>query len=441
MSTNFLRINDPSIDWESQDSHFFFNTRHPQSEEWQRLAKALPFFPGHIYLFTSSWKKIVILSKESFLVSAQVVNSHLECTEKDRWLVSLPLTHVGGLSILARSFSGSFSSIKGLNVWNPKTFLNLLKEEKITLCSLVPTQIYDLVQQKFSPPKSLRAVLVGGGALSPSLYTEARKLNWPLLPSYGLTELCSQVATTPLSSLDRSSSDFKISKITEDDCSISSQEIESPLSSLFLRSCGSVPRTLPLLRKRESPQIKSKASKQISTEDFLMPELKILPHIHLKVKKGTFHAQSKALLKGYFDLETKEFWDPKSSEGWFNTGDLGEIKGKNIKVKGRKENQIKILGELTDLTELSHKLESVKSDFSLTEKFALIPISDQRKGWDLQIVTTSFDEEGILKVVGEFNKNVAPFQKVKTVYSVSKFPKTDIFKLSTEQIKQHIGLK
>ena len=377
MGVQFLRINDPSIDWMSQDSHFFFNTRHPQSEEWRKQTKTLPVFPGHIYLLTSSWKKIAILSKESFLVSARSVNQHLECRVKDRWLVSLPLTHVGGLSILARSFCGSFSSVKGLDVWNPKTFLNILEEEKITLCSLVPAQVYDLVQQQMVPPKSLRAALVGGGALSPSLYTKARELNWSLLPSYGLTELCSQVATTPFSSLKKTS----------------------------------------------------------------FPDLKVLPHIQLKVEKGTLRIQSKALLKGYFDLEKKEFWDPKSSEGWFDTGDLGEINGGNLRIKGRKENQIKILGELTDLTELSHKLESLVYGFSLTERFILIPVLDQRKGWDLQLVTTSFDEENILKVVGEFNKNVAPFQKVKKVYSVSELPKTDIFKLFTEQIKKQIGLK
>ena len=377
MSAPLLKVNNSFIDWMSQDSHFFFNSHHPQAAEWKELAGTLPFFPGHIYLFTSSWRKIAILSKKSFLISAQAVNRHLECTTKDRWLVSLPLTHAGGLSILARSFYGSFFSLKGPDVWNPKSFLEILKTEKITLCSLVPTQVYDLVKRSVSPPKSLRAVVVGGGELSSSLYREAGKLNWPLLPSYGLTELCSQVATATLSSLKKNS----------------------------------------------------------------FPELKVLSHIQLKVKEGTLRIQSKALLTGYFDLEKKEFWDPKSSEGWFNTGDLGEIKGVNVKIKGRKDNQIKILGELTDLMELSHKLELLVSSLSLSDRFALIPASDERKGWDLQIVTTSFDEQNILKIIEEFNKKVAPFQKVKTVYSVPTLLKTDIFKMPIEQIKKQVGLK
>jgi O-succinylbenzoic acid--CoA ligase len=46
-------------------------------------------------------------------------------------------------------------------------------------------------------------VVVGGGALDPALYLKARQLGWPLLPSYGLTECASQVATAALVSLDR----------------------------------------------------------------------------------------------------------------------------------------------------------------------------------------------------------------------------------------------
>ncbi|MCY4512331.1 MAG: AMP-binding protein [Bdellovibrionales bacterium] len=377
MDSKFLRVNDTSIDWESRDSHFFFNIRHPQFNQWQELVKHLPFFPGCLYLFTSSYKKIAILPKESFLISARAVNQHLRCTEKDRWLVVLPFTHTGGLSILARSFCGSYSSFKGPEIWNPKTFLDVLKEKKMTLCSLVPAQVYDLVKNRLSAPPTLRAVVVGGGALSPSLYTKARELKWPLLPSYGLTELCSQVATASLSSLENS----------------------------------------------------------------FFPELKILPHTQLKVKKGTLHIQSKALLKGYFDLEKKKFWDPKSSEGWFDTGDIGKVEGENLTVKGRKDNQIKILGELTDLTELSHQLESLVFDLTLTDQFILIPVSNERKGWDLQIVTTSFNEQDILKVIRKFNKTVAPFQRVKTVYSVEKLPETDILKPSLDQIKKQIRLK
>ena len=47
-------------------------------------------------------------------------------------------------------------------------------------------------------------MVVGGGVLTEALYKEARQLNWPLLPSYGMTETASQIATASLESLKNS---------------------------------------------------------------------------------------------------------------------------------------------------------------------------------------------------------------------------------------------
>ena len=59
----------------------------------------------------------------------------------------------------------------------------------------MPTQIFDLARAGLAAPPSLRAVVVGGGALRPALWQRGRELRWPLLTSYGLTEAASQVAT------------------------------------------------------------------------------------------------------------------------------------------------------------------------------------------------------------------------------------------------------
>jgi O-succinylbenzoic acid--CoA ligase len=44
-------------------------------------------------------------------------------------------------------------------------------------------------------PSSLRAALIGGGPIAPSLLEEAAALGWRALPTYGLTEATSQVTT------------------------------------------------------------------------------------------------------------------------------------------------------------------------------------------------------------------------------------------------------
>ena len=63
--------------------------------------------------------------------------------------------------------------------------------------SLVPTMLARIRQtgEQFTLPNTLQAVLVGGAALDPALERWAEIHQWPLCPTYGLTEASSQVAT------------------------------------------------------------------------------------------------------------------------------------------------------------------------------------------------------------------------------------------------------
>jgi O-succinylbenzoic acid--CoA ligase len=139
---------------------------------------------------------MIALSKNALLASASAVNAHLQATSTDRWCCPLPSFHVGGLGIHARALL-SGSAVESLETWSPETF----SKTSATLSSLVPAQLHDLVRLRLSPPKGLRAIVLGGAALTPSLYADARVLGWNVLPSYGMTECCSQIATAPLDSL------------------------------------------------------------------------------------------------------------------------------------------------------------------------------------------------------------------------------------------------
>jgi O-succinylbenzoic acid--CoA ligase len=82
--------------------------------------------------------------------------------------------------------------------WEPHSFLQQLIETKATLTSLVPAQLFDLLKHDQEPPPSLRALFIGGGSLASPLYQQALTKGWPLLPTYGMTECASQVATAKL---------------------------------------------------------------------------------------------------------------------------------------------------------------------------------------------------------------------------------------------------
>src|SRR5207244_7136553 len=61
------------------------------------------------------------------------------------------------------------------------------------LASLVPAQVHDLVRERLRPRRTMRQILVGGGAFDPQLHNEARALGWPMLATYGMSECASTV--------------------------------------------------------------------------------------------------------------------------------------------------------------------------------------------------------------------------------------------------------
>lgn len=159
---------------------------------------------GHLLVQTSGTEgvpKWCAISKQAFLANAEAVNTHLAASAEDRWLLALPLHHVGGFAIHARAWLSAAAVVPFEGRWDAERFAMVCRDERITLTSLVPTQVFDLVQQQLRAPASLRAIVVGGGALAKELGDRARALGWPVLQSFGMTETSSQIATEPLAHL------------------------------------------------------------------------------------------------------------------------------------------------------------------------------------------------------------------------------------------------
>lgn len=162
---------------------------------------AVPFWgvnaPADI-MFTSGSSgepKAVAHSFGNHYFSALAANEHIPVTSGDRWLLSLPLYHVGGLGILWRTFLAGGTVV----VPDPSTDLaDSLREFSITHVSLVPTQLHRLL----SDPKNLavlqkmKAILIGGSAIPDALVRKAVDARLPVHVTYGLTEMASQVATS-----------------------------------------------------------------------------------------------------------------------------------------------------------------------------------------------------------------------------------------------------
>lgn len=149
-------------------------------------------------LFTSGSTgapKAVLHTWANHLYSAKGANANVPLGPDDRWLLSLPLYHVGGLAILVRC------ALAGAAVAVPTTDAPLgdvVESTGATHLSLVSTQFRRLLTAtKGAVPSQVRAVLLGGGPIPDALVRRAARQGWPLHTTYGCTEMASQVTTTP----------------------------------------------------------------------------------------------------------------------------------------------------------------------------------------------------------------------------------------------------
>ena len=149
---------------------------------------------------TTSAPRPIPLTYGNWLWSALGSAAALGHPADERWLCTLPLSHVGGLSILVRSAIAGTTAIV-----RPRFDAEAVRDELLapggpTVVSLVPTTLARLLDAGLHAPPALRCALLGGAPIAPVLLERAAAAGVTVVPTYGLTEACSQVATggTPL---------------------------------------------------------------------------------------------------------------------------------------------------------------------------------------------------------------------------------------------------
>jgi O-succinylbenzoic acid--CoA ligase len=268
---------------------------------------------------SSGVSKWVVHSKRGLIKHAALVNTHLGVTKKDVLGLILPTYHVGGLGVVLRAYVSGAKLAPFTTKWSARCCVDFLTENKVSILSLVPTQLVDIVAEGLVCPDCVRVVVVGGGRLDSELQSGAGQLGWPIKKSYGMTETGSQIATGQLTG-------------------------------------------------------------QLTGNGFLS----IIDGWQVRLNdEGVLELKSDCLFKGYLVGRPGnfEFIDPKV-DGWFATSDLAdliEIDGKmGMKFSRRSDQQVKILGELVDVSSLENSLTEV-----LRHEVYLIALSDERRGMKL----------------------------------------------------------
>jgi o-succinylbenzoate---CoA ligase len=240
--------------------------------------------------------------------SALGSNANIALMPGDRWLHSLPLYHVGGLSILFRCL------LAGTTVALPQQGTppgEAIAGFGATHVSLVSTQLLRLLRED-ADPGGLEAVLMGGGPIPASLVDEAVARGLPVHTSYGLTEMASQVTTTPPG--------------------VSLEE---------LRTAG-----------------------------------RVLPHREVAISgSGEILVRGQTLFAGYVEGERLD--RPLDAEGWFHTGDLGELDDNSyLRVRGRMDNLFVSGGENVQPEEIEEALCRLEGIVEVV----VVPVPDEEFG-------------------------------------------------------------
>ncbi|WP_413576927.1 AMP-binding protein [Bdellovibrio sp. HCB290] len=376
------------LDLSSDENLILLNPRWPK-EDYQKLktlaetVQSERGLKGHVWIATSgstaesaSATKLVALSKKAFVASATAVNLHLKATSQDVWTQVLPHFHVGGFGIEVRAQLSGARVVPALKdfKWDVDYFYEVLVREKCTLSALVPTQVFDLVEKGYKSPASLRAIVVGGGSLDPALYDKARALGWPLLPSYGMTETASQIATASLDSL----------KSTE------------------------------------------------------YPEIELLSHADARTDENGFLEVTAQSLFACYAQNTSDgikHWDPKHGS-WFTTEDRGEVVGRTLKVSGRSKDYIKIGGEGTNVARLRALLEQAVSDLNpqWVMQVTLVDMPSDRLGSEIHLISTLSDDAN-RKIAESYSAKVLPFEKIRKSHTVTHIPRSELGKILWQQLK------
>lgn len=147
---------------------------------------------------TTGVPKAVAHSLSNHWLSAKGSRTLIPLGSGDGWLLSLPLFHVGGFSIVVRCLQAGAAMVMNQNKHSTRSSLrDSLNTLPITHISLVNTQLFRLVNgDEMNLKKTeLKFILLGGGVASASLVKSVQRAGISLLTTYGLTEMSSQVCT------------------------------------------------------------------------------------------------------------------------------------------------------------------------------------------------------------------------------------------------------
>ena len=150
-----------------------------------------------VVIFTSGSTgnpKAVELTFNNIFTSTKKWNEEIHFNNNDVYLNMLSIDHIGGLSIFFRALYYNFTMV--LSSFSNENFHKLIYKKKITLISLVPAMLYQILDDEIDKNlfDKIRYVILGGSMMDLDLIKRSCISDVPLYLSYGMTETSSGIA-------------------------------------------------------------------------------------------------------------------------------------------------------------------------------------------------------------------------------------------------------
>jgi long-chain acyl-CoA synthetase len=162
-----------------------------------------------------------------------------------------------------------------------------------------------------------------------------------------------------------------------------------------------------------------------------------LPGVQLKIEGKEVLARGDNVFPGYYENEQASR-DAFTEDGWFRTGDLGEIGPDGwLIIKGR-EKELIVTG--SGINVYPDELEAVLNKIAGVKESCVIGV--ERGGGEEVHAVLLLDESGIApeEIIGQANKNLDALHQITgyTLWNEPEFPKTTTLKIKKFAVKEEI---
>jgi O-succinylbenzoic acid--CoA ligase len=142
---------------------------------------------------TSGDPKSVRLKRRQMISAASASAVNLRPDAGKGWVLSLPMHHVGGMSVVLRSW------LYGTRVIVGEPVKAMRENPDAQVVSMVTPQLVRLLEDRdFEPHSGFKGVLLGGGRIPPELIRRCVDRNIPVISSFGMTETNGQIIAVPM---------------------------------------------------------------------------------------------------------------------------------------------------------------------------------------------------------------------------------------------------